>query len=259
MKPMKVVILAGGLGTRIAEETSVRPKPMVEIGGRPILWHIMKIYGHYGFHDFYICLGYKGYLIKEYFANYFLHMSDVTFHISENRMEVHRNTAEPWRVTLIDTGEHTQTGGRVRRILPYVADEPFFALTYGDGVADIDLGAEIAFHKAHDRLATVAAVRPAKRFGALAVEENRVTAFEEKPEYDGGWINGGFFLLSPAVGELIADDNTYWEREPMEALARRDQLRAYFHNGFWHPMDTLRDRQFLDEQWVQGTAKWRTW
>lgn len=256
---MKVVILAGGLGTRIAEETSTRPKPMVEIGGRPILWHIMKIYSHYGFNDFVICLGYRGYMIKEYFANYFLHMSDVTFHLAENRMEVHRETAEPWRVTLVDTGEDTQTGGRLKRVLPYVADEPFFALTYGDGVANIDLAAEVAFHKRHGRKATVSVVRPAKRFGAVAIEDDRVVNFEEKPNDDGGWINGGFFLLSPAVGELIAGDKTIWEREPMEQLARDDDLRAYVHPGFWHPMDSLRDRNFLEDEWANSRAKWRIW
>ncbi|MDN4986739.1 glucose-1-phosphate cytidylyltransferase [Bradyrhizobium sp. WYCCWR 13022] len=256
---MKAVILAGGLGTRIAEETTTRPKPMVEIGGRPILWHIMKIYSRYGFNDFVICLGYKGYMIKEYFANYFLHMSDVTFHLAENRMEVHRETAEPWRVTLVDTGEDTQTGGRLKRVLPYVADEPFFALTYGDGVANIDLAAEIAFHKSHGRKATVSVVRPAKRFGAVSIEGDRVVNFEEKPIDDGGWINGGFFLLSPAVGDLIAGDKTIWEREPMEQLARGDDLRAYVHHGFWHPMDSLRDRNFLEEEWANNRAKWRVW
>ncbi|MCK1396972.1 MULTISPECIES: glucose-1-phosphate cytidylyltransferase [unclassified Bradyrhizobium] len=256
---MKVVILAGGLGTRIAEETSTRPKPMVEIGGRPILWHIMKIYSHYGFNDFVICLGYRGYIIKEYFANYFLHMSDVTFHMAENRMEVHRETAEPWRVTLVDTGEDTQTGGRLKRVLPYVADEPFFALTYGDGVADIDLAAEIAFHKAHGRRATVAVVRPAKRFGAVAIEGDRVVNFEEKPNDDGGWINGGFFLLSPSVGDVIEGDKTIWEREPMEQLVSGDDLRAYVHPGFWHPMDSLRDRNFLEGEWANLRAKWRVW
>lgn len=256
---MKVVILAGGLGTRIAEETTTRPKPMVEIGGRPILWHIMKIYSHYGFHDFVICLGYKGYMIKEYFANYFLHMSDVTFHLAENRMEVHRETAEPWRVTLVDTGEETQTGGRLKRVLPYLVDEPFFALTYGDGVADIDLSAEIAFHTKHGRAATVSVVRPAKRFGAVAIEGTRVVNFEEKPNDDGGWINGGFFLLSPSVAGLIGDDKTIWEREPMEQLARTDQLRAFVHHGFWHPMDTLRDRNYLEDEWANNRAKWRVW
>lgn len=256
---MKVVILAGGMGTRLAEETLVRPKPMVEIGGRPILWHIMKIYSHYGFNDFIVCLGYKGYIIKEFFANYFLHMSDVTFHVAENRMEVHRQTAEPWHVTLIDTGDKTQTGGRLKRAIPYVRDEPFFALTYGDGVSDVDINAEIAFHRAHGRLATVTAVRPAKRFGALSIEGNRVVSFLEKPETDGGWINGGFFLLSPSIDSLIAGDETIWEREPMEALAADDQLQAFVHHGFWHPMDTIRDRTFLEEEWANGRAQWRLW
>jgi glucose-1-phosphate cytidylyltransferase len=256
---MKIVILAGGLGSRLAEETNVRPKPMVEIGGRPILWHIMKIYSSFGLNEFIICLGYKGYTIKEYFANYFLHMSDVTFHIADNRMEVHRETAEPWRVTLVDTGENTMTGGRVKRILPFIKDDPYFALTYGDGVADIDLAAEMAFHEAHGRDATVTVVRPAKRFGAITIDADRVTSFHEKPEDEGGWINGGFFLLSPAVGTLIEGDATVWEREPMESLARMDQLRAYVHSGFWHPMDTLRDRGFLEEEWNSGRAKWRKW
>ena len=256
---MKAVILAGGLGTRLSEETVVRPKPMVEIGGRPILWHIMKIYSHFGVNDFIICLGYKGYMIKEYFANYFLHMSDVTMHLAEQRMDVHRQSAEPWHVTLIDTGAATQTGGRIKRILPYVADDPFFAMTYGDGVADIDLAAEIAFHKAHGSRATVTAVRPAKRFGAISVVDDRVSTFAEKPESDGGWINGGFFLLSPSVGDLIGGDDTIWERGPMEALTRSNELGAYVHRGFWHPMDTLRDRDFLEDEWARGTARWRVW
>lgn len=256
---MKVVILAGGLGTRISEETTVKPKPMVEIGGKPVLWHIMKTYSHYGFTDFIICLGYKGYFIKEYFANYFLHMSDVTFHLAENRMEVHRETAEPWRVTLVDTGEDTMTGGRVKRVLPYVRDEDVFALTYGDGVADIDLAAQLAFHRAHGRKATVAAVRPAKRFGAIAIEGDKVVSFKEKPDDDGGWINGGFFLLSPSVVDLVTGDNTIWEREPMETLVQQDQLRAFSHRGFWHPMDTMRDKAFLEEEWASGRARWRVW
>ncbi len=256
---MKVVILAGGIGSRLSEDTATKPKPMVEIGGQPILWHIMKIYSHWGFNDFIICLGYKGYMIKEYFANYFLHMSDVTLHLAENRMDVHRKTAEPWHVTLVDTGEKSQTGGRIKRILPYVKDDRYFALTYGDGVSDIDIRAEIAFHEAHGRKATITAVRPAKRFGAISVEHDRVVSFEEKPKSDGGWINGGFFLLSPSVGELIASDEIRWEHEPLETLARTDQLRAYVHSGFWHPMDTIRDRGFLEEQWARGDAKWRTW
>jgi glucose-1-phosphate cytidylyltransferase len=256
---MQVVILAGGRGTRLSEETIVKPKPMVEIGGQPILWHIMKLYSHCGFNDFIICLGYKGYIIKEYFANYFLHTSEVTIHLAENRTEVHRKTAEPWRVTLIDTGQDSGTGGRIKRVLPYVAKDSIFALTYGDGVANIDIAAEIAFHKAHGRKATVTAVRPAKRFGALALDGDRVVAFKEKPEGDGGWINGGFFLLSPSVGDLIEGDDTIWEREPMAALAGCDQLRAFVHRGFWHPMDTIRDRTFLEEQWATGVPQWRNW
>ena len=256
---MKAVILAGGMGTRISEETSVRPKPMIEIGGRPIIWHIMKIYGHYGVTDFIICLGYKGYVIKEYFANYFLHTSDVTYHVAENRMDVHRQSAEPWRVTLVDTGDGTQTGGRIKRILPFVKDDPYFALTYGDGVSDIDIRKQMAFHEAHGRKATVTAVRPAKRFGALDIDGDRVVDFLEKPESDGGWINGGFFLLSPSVGELIADDHTIWERAPMESLAHTDHLRAFVHDGFWYALDTIRDRTFLEEQWAQDQAQWKVW
>jgi len=256
---MKVVILAGGLGTRISEETGIRPKPMIEIGGRPILWHIMKIYSSFGCNDFIVCLGYRGYMIKEYFANYFLHMSDVTLHLAENRMDVHREATEPWRVTLIDTGEHTQTGGRLKRVMHHLQNDEIFALTYGDGVADIDLNAQMAFHRAHRAAATVTAVRPARRFGALAVDGDRVLNFREKPEDDGGWINGGFFLLSPAVASLIRDDSTVWEQEPMQTLAEANQLRAYVHRGFWHPMDTMRDRTFLEEEWASGKAKWKTW
>jgi glucose-1-phosphate cytidylyltransferase len=256
---MKAVILAGGLGSRLAEETVLKPKPMVEIGGRPILWHIMKVYSHYGVHDFIICLGYKGYVVKEFFSNYFLHTADVTLHLAENRMEVHRNTSEPWRVTLVDTGEATQTGGRIKRILPYVKDEPFFAMTYGDGVADIDIAAQVAFHHAHRRKATITAVRPGARFGAMQINGDRVAAFAEKPETDGGWINGGFFLLSPSVCELIKDDQTIWEHEPMHALIHTHDLRAYIHRGFWHPMDTLRDRNFLEKQWTGGAAPWKVW
>jgi glucose-1-phosphate cytidylyltransferase len=247
------------MGTRLSEETSIRPKPMVEIGARPIIWHIMKMYSSHGFNEFVICLGYKGYVIKEYFANYFLHMSDVTFSLSENKMEVHRETAEPWRVTLVETGEDTMTGGRVKHVLPYIKDDEMFALTYGDGVADVDFTAQVAFHRAHGRKATVTAVRPAKRFGAIALDGDRVSAFEEKPDDDGGWINGGFFLLSPSVGELIANEKTIWEREPMETLVAQDQLRAFVHRGFWHPMDTMRDKTFLNEEWTSGRSKWRTW
>jgi glucose-1-phosphate cytidylyltransferase len=256
---MKVVILAGGLGTRIAEETGVRPKPMIEIGGRPILWHVMKIYSHQGFNDFIICLGYKGYMIKEYFANYFLHSSDVTFHMRENRMEVHRQSAEPWRVTLVDTGDTTQTGGRLRRVMAHVGEDPVFALTYGDGLADIDLDAELAFHRAHGRQATVTAVQPVTRFGALSLDGDRVVDFVEKPKNDGGLVSGGFFLLSPSVAALLEDDETVWEREPLERLAQSGELRAYHHKGFWQPMDTLRDRTFLEQHWQSGKAPWKRW
>ncbi|PWB80320.1 MAG: glucose-1-phosphate cytidylyltransferase [Methylocystaceae bacterium] len=256
---MKVVILTGGLGTRLAEETSVRPKPMVEIGGRPILWHIMKIYSAHGFDEFVLCLGYKGYCIKEFFSNYVLHMSDVTFDMRARAMEVHRENAEPWRVTLVDTGDETQTGGRLKRVLDHVAKDEIFALTYGDGVADIDLTAELAFHRAHGRLATVGAVRPPMRFGAMTLDGDKVTAFAEKPVNESNWINGGFFLLSPNVGEFIQGDATIWEREPLSRLAETDELRAFQHEGFWHPMDTLRDKLFLEEQWSSGRAKWKIW
>ena len=256
---MKVVILTGGLGTRLAEETAVRPKPMVEIGGRPILWHIMKIYSSFGFNEFVICLGYKGYFIKEFFSNYFLHMSDVTFDIQARTMQVHRQSAEPWRVTLVDTGEQTQTGGRVKRIMEHVAGDDVFALTYGDGVADIDIAAELAFHRAHGKMATVAAVRPAKRFGVITMDETRVVSFAEKPDNEGGWISGGFFLLSPKVGQLIAGDESVWEREPMQWLAEHDEMRAFVHPGFWHPMDTLRDKMFLEGEWAGGKPKWKVW
>ena len=255
---MKVVILAGGLGTRISEEVVSKPKPMVEIGGRPILWHVMKIYSQYGHNDFIICLGYKGYVIKEYFANYFLHQSDVTFHMADNFMEVHRKAAEPWRVTLIDTGEQTMTGGRLKRALHHVGDDEVFAFTYGDGVANVDLHAQLAFHKAHGKQATVTAVRPLSRFGALQLDGEIVTGFQEKPEDEGGLINGGFFMLSPKVGERIADDATLWEREPMESLARDGELRAFSHTGFWQPMDTLRDKNFLEDRWATGQAEWKT-
>lgn len=255
---MKVVILAGGIGTRIAEETHLRPKPMVEIGAKPILWHIMKIYAAQGLTEFIVCLGYKGYLIKEYFANYYLHTSDVTFDIAANAMKVHQTTTEPWKVTLIDTGEATMTGGRLKRVLPYVGDEEF-CLTYGDGVADIDLAALCAFHRDAGTLATITAVRPPGRFGALDLRGDRIRSFQEKPAGDGGWINGGFFVLSPRVGEYIEGDGTSWEREPLERLAREGELSAYRHEGFWYAMDTLRDRTYLEELWSSSQAPWRIW
>jgi glucose-1-phosphate cytidylyltransferase len=256
---MKVVILAGGFGTRLAEETETRPKPMVEIGGRPILWHIMKIYSHYGVNDFVICLGYKGHIIKEYFRNYFLYASNVTFDLVANRMDVHEARTEPWRVTLIDTGEATNTGGRLKRALPHVAGDAAFCFTYGDGVANVDISALIAHHQAEKRLATVTAAMPPGRFGTIRHVGNRVTSFQEKPEGDGAWINGGFMVLSPKVGDYIADDATLWERDPMEQLARDDQLTAYFHQGFWQPMDTLRDKILLERLWSTGAAPWKIW
>ena len=255
---MKVVILAGGLGSRLSEETTIRPKPMVEIGGRPILWHIMKIYSEHGLNEFVICLGYKGYLIKEYFANYFLHMCDVTFELSNNKLEVHHSQAEPWKVTLVDTGESTQTGGRVKRVARYL-DGDDFMLTYGDGLADIDIGKLLAFHRNEKRLATVTAVQPPGRFGSLEIEGTRATGFREKPIGDGGWINGGFFVLSRKCIDYIDGDATVWEREPMEGLARDSQLSVYTHPGFWQPMDTLRDRSQLEAMWSSGRAPWRTW
>ena len=256
---MKAVILAGGLGTRISEEAALRPKPMVEIGGKPILWHIMKIYSHYGINDFIICCGYKGYVIKEYFANYFLHMSDVTFDMANNQMQVHQRYAEPWRVTLLDTGLDTMTGGRVKRAAPYLEGETAFCLTYGDGVADIDIRALIAFHQQQGVLATLTAALPPGRFGALDLADQRVRTFREKPQGDGALINGGFFVLSPAVLDYIADDATTWEREPVEALAKQGQLAAYAHTGFWQPMDTLRDKTHLEELWASGKAPWKLW
>lgn len=254
---MKVVILAGGLGTRLSEETTIRPKPMVEIGGRPILWHIMKIYAHHGFTDFVVCLGYKGYLIKEYFANYFLHMCDVTFDLARNNMTVHHSQAEPWKVTLVDTGDATQTGGRVRRVARYLDDD--FMLTYGDGVADIDIKQLVAQHKQRGTLATVTGVQPPGRFGSLEIEGDKAMGFREKPVGDGGWINGGFFVLSKKTLDYIADDSTVWEKEPMERLAREGQLGVYLHGGFWQPMDTLRDRSQLEAMWSAGRAPWKTW
>jgi glucose-1-phosphate cytidylyltransferase len=256
---MKAIILAGGLGTRLAEETAVRPKPMVEIGGRPIIWHIMKIYSHFGVNDFIVCLGYKGYLIKEYFANYALHMSDVTIDMRKGTTEVHRNTAEDWRISLVDTGDETMTGGRLKRAMQYLGDDDTFCLTYGDGVANIDVAASIDFHKQHGRRATVTAVRPLSRFGQLELEGDKVHAFAEKPIEEGGWINGGFFVLQRDVLDYIEGDSTIWEREPLERLTAEDELRAYFHEGFWQPMDTLRDRQNLEEMWTGRRAPWRMW
>jgi len=256
---IKVVILAGGLGSRISEETLLKPKPMIEIGGFPILWHIMKIYSYHGFRRFIICLGYKGYVIKEYFSNYFLHTSDVTFHLAEDRVENHQNRAEPWSVTLVDTGETTQTGGRIKRVLPYVEEDEVFALTYGDGLANIDLKAQLAFHRDHGRKATVMSVRPPSRFGFMLVENDRVINFSEKAVGDAGLINGGFYLLCPSVGELIPGDDTVWEREPMESLVSMGELSAFQHDSFWHPMDTLRERMYLQEEWERGSAPWKIW
>lgn len=256
---MKAVILAGGLGTRISEETAVRPKPMVEIGGKPILWHIMKLYAAHGINDFIICCGYKGYLIKEYFANYFLHMSDVTFDLrSDNQMQVHQQFAEPWKVTLVDTGEQTMTGGRLKRVQTYLGESDF-CFTYGDGVSDVDLTKLITFHQAHGKLATVTAVQPPGRFGALDLKGDAVTSFIEKPHGDGMYINGGFFVLSPKVIDLIEGDTTIWEKKPLETLAHKGQLNAYKHHGFWQPMDTLRDKQLLEDLWGSGAAPWKQW
>ena len=256
---MKAVILAGGLGTRISEETSTRPKPMIEIGGKPILWHIMKTYSHHGINDFIICCGYKGYVIKEYFANYFLHMSDVTFDMNNNSMEVHQRNAEPWRVTVVDTGEDTMTGGRLKRVSKYVKDEDVFCFTYGDGVSDVDITKLIAFHREQGVQATLTATLPPGRFGSLDLKGSKVNCFVEKPKGDGAMINGGFFVLSPKVIDLIAGDVTTWEREPLERLAQEGNLAAYQHHGFWQPMDTLRDKTHLEELWITGQAPWRVW
>jgi glucose-1-phosphate cytidylyltransferase len=256
---MKAVILAGGLGTRIAEETAVRPKPMVEIGGKPILWHVLKTYSAHGINDFVICLGYKGYLIKEYFANYFLHTGDVTIDIANNAMQTHQSHAEPWKVTLIDTGDATQTGGRVKQVLPYVADDEAFCLTYGDGLADVDITAGIAFHREQGTVATVTAVQPPGRWGSLEITDERVRGFSEKPVGDGGWINGGFFVLSPRIGDYIDGDETIFEREPLERLAAENQLASYLHRGFFQPMDTLRDQRHLEDLWLSGEAPWAVW
>lgn len=256
---MKAVILAGGLGTRISEETHLKPKPMIEIGGKPILWHIMKIYSAHGVNDFVICCGYRGYVIKEYFANYFLHMSDVTFDMERNTMQVHRRQAEPWRVTLVDTGIETMTGGRLGRVRDYVADQEAFCFTYGDGVADINVGALIAFHRAHGRKATVTAVQPPGRYGALDLDDRCVSGFSEKPKGDGGWINGGFFVLSPSCLDYVSGDECIWETGPLNRLATEGQLMAYEHSGFWQPMDTLREKNQLEELWEKGQAPWKQW
>ena len=256
---MKAVILAGGLGTRISEETHLKPKPMIEIGGKPILWHIMKLYSAHGVNDFVICCGYKGYVIKEYFANYFLHMSDVTFDMQHNRMDVHQRNAEPWRVTLVDTGDETLTGGRLRRVTDYVKDEEAFCFTYGDGVADVDISALLAFHKQHGKRATVTAVQPPGRYGALAMQGTKVNGFVEKPKGDGGWINGGFFVLSPACLAYVQGDATSWESEPLTRLAAEGELQAFEHTGFWQPMDTLRDKNHLEALWAAGKAPWKCW
>ncbi len=257
---MKAVILAGGLGTRLAEETDRIPKPMVQIGGKPILWHILKIYSSHGINDFIICCGYKGYVIKEYFANYFLHMSDVTFDMEATRMQVHQHRAEPWRVTLVDTGEHTMTGGRLKRVAHYLEDEELFCFTYGDGIADIDIRREIEFHRSHGKWATVAAVQPPGRYGALDLAPDRaVRGFSEKPRGDGAWINGGFFVLSPKVLDYIDGDDTSWEADSLRRLAHDGQIMAFEHPGFWHPMDTLRDKNLLEEMWQTGRAPWRIW
>ena len=256
---MKAVILAGGLGTRFAEETSLRPKPMIEIGGRPILWHIMKIYAAHGVNDFVICCGYKGYIIKEYFANYFLHMSDVTFDMRENEMIVHEKRAEPWKVTLVDTGDDSMTGGRLKRVAEHVQGEELFHFTYGDGVGDVDIGQLVAFHRAHGKIATLTSTYPPGRFGALQVEQGQVTDFLEKPQGDGGMINGGFFVLSPRAIDYIESNATTWEQEPLKTLAADGELMAFEHRGFWQPMDTLRDKQHLEALWDSRTAPWRIW
>ncbi|MFN8769239.1 MAG: glucose-1-phosphate cytidylyltransferase [Neisseriaceae bacterium] len=256
---MKCVILAGGLGTRLSEETIVKPKPMVEIGGKPILWHIMKLYSYYGINDFIICLGYKGYLIKEYFANYFLHMSDVTFDMANNQMQVHNKYAEPWKVTLIDTGDLSMTAGRLKRVAEYINTEETFCFTYGDGLSDVNLTKLINFHHDNGKLATLTAVTPPGRFGALDIHNNMITSFKEKPKGDGAKINGGFFILSPKVLELIDGDDCVWEQKPLETLAQKSELAAYSHEGFWQPMDTLRDKIYLEDLWQKNLAPWKLW
>ncbi|MBA3454732.1 MAG: glucose-1-phosphate cytidylyltransferase [Deltaproteobacteria bacterium] len=253
---MKVVILAGGLGTRISEETQVRPKPMVELGGKPILWHIMKTYSHWGFNDFVVCLGYRGYMIKEYFANYFVHTSDMTFHLAENRVEVHAQHSEPWRVTLVDTGDQTQTGGRLKRVQKYLGDEDF-CFTYGDGLSNVNVRELVDFHRAQNCIATITTVQPPGRFGMLTMEDRKITGFQEKPQGDGSWINGGFFVLRPQAIDYIENDSTIWERRPLEKLAAEGQLSAFVHKGFWHPMDHLRDKVLLEELWASGKAPWK--
>jgi glucose-1-phosphate cytidylyltransferase len=254
---MKAVILAGGLGTRISEESVSRPKPMIEVGGMPILWHIMKMYSFHGINEFVICCGYKGYLIKEYFANYFLHMSDVTIDMTNNSVEVHNKKAEPWKITLIDTGESTQTGGRLKRVAEYIDDD--FCMTYGDGVSSVDISALLKFHRTHGKLATMTAVKPPGRFGALEINGTQINCFLEKPQGDGGWINGGFFVLNPKVLELIGGDEILWEKQPLERLAKQGQLQSFFHTGFWQPMDTLRDKNHLEELWAAGNPPWKLW
>lgn len=256
---MKAIILAGGLGTRISEESSTKPKPMITVGGKPIIWHIMKMYSHHGINDFVICCGYKGYMIKEYFANYFLHMSDVTYDIENNSMRVHEKRVEPWKVTLVDTGENTMTGGRLGRIAEYIKDEESFCMTYGDGVSDVDISSTINFHKQHGKLATITGVMPSGRFGALDIRNQQVVSFKEKPKGDGAVINGGFFVLSPRVLSLIKGDKTIWEQEPLIQLAQEGQLMAFEHKGFWQPMDTQRDHHFLEELWNSGDAPWKKW
>ena len=256
---MKAVILAGGLGTRLSEETGLRPKPMVEVGGKPILWHIMKMYSAHGIHDFIICCGYKGYVIKEYFANYFLHSSDVTIDLRSNKLEILEQKAEPWTITLVNTGESTQTGGRLKRVAPYLKEEQNFCLTYGDGVGSVDLTELIRFHKKHGKPATMTAVQPPGRFGVLELSGTSIRSFVEKPQGDGGWVNGGFFVLKPQVLKYITDDATLWEKTPLEQLAKNNELEAFFHKGFWQPMDTLRDKTHLEDLWLSGNAPWKVW
>ena len=259
MRVTKAVLLAGGLGTRISEETIDKPKPMVEIGGRPIIWHVMKIYSHFGINEFIVCCGYKGYVIKEFFSNYFLHMADVTFDMVNNDMVVHQRHAEPWKITLVDTGDYTMTGGRLKRVREYVKNDPAFCFTYTDGLSDVDISALIEFHFSHGRTATLTAVKPSGRFGSLKLEGATVKAFEEKPEGDGAHVNGGFFVLSPDVCDLIRDDSEVWERKPLETLAETNQLKAFRHDGFWQPMDTLREKLLLEELWASGKAPWKLW